>query len=182
LLRGNWKASLYFRGEFPSAKLASKFNIDRDRASQLFLAYYDCWQFDSEIQHDKYLDTTWVHYACLFVFLLKPLFAVLLVLSIISTFLGVTYQEAPSPVIGGQIGISFLIAMCLILLMVFNRLPSPQRPNPTGYWMAWRRRCEENYLEFLAGLGRQTLEHFHNALRLKLEDLKNRSQSEDKEI
>lgn len=172
LLRGDRTASRYFRGEFPSAKLANKFSIDPDRASHLFLTYYDCWQFDSEIQHDKYLETTWVHYWCLFVFLLKPLFWILLVLSASFIFVGMIYKEAPSSVIAGQITIFILIAICVVLIMGFNRLPSTQRPNPTGCWAAWRRRCGENYQEFLAGLGQQTLEDFEKVLRLKLQDLR----------
>ena len=176
LLRGDGKPSLYFRGEFPSAKLAKKLSIDPAYAGQLFLSYYDCWQFDREVQFNEYLETTRIHYWCLFVVLLKPLFYVLLLLSLLFLSVSATHQETTSSAVVGQLAISFLIAICLILLIALNRLPSARRLNPTGCWAAWRRKCEENYQEFLTALGLQTLDNFHNAMRLKLQDLKNRTQ------
>jgi hypothetical protein len=175
LLYGNSTASLYFRGEFPSNKLVTKLKVDPKYATQVFINYYDCWQFDSEPQHELYLATTKVHYNCLFVYLLKPTFYVLLFLSFLLLFLNIFYLENPLSNTAGQGIILSVFVICTILLISFNRLPSEQRATPTGCWAAWRHRCEENYMEFLAALGNKTLSDFLVETRAKLQDLKNRS-------
>ena len=175
LLYGNSKSSLYFKGEFPSKKLAEKFNIDLECATQLFMSYYDCWQYDSEPQHEFYLETTRVHYRCLFVFLLKPLISVLLFLAVLLLLLNIFYFETPKPAVVGQGIILFIMAFFVVLLISFNRLPSKRSPDPTGCWSEWRGRCLENYREFITACGEKVQSDFHKEMRDKLQDLRNRS-------
>lgn len=177
LLYGNTKSSLYFRGEFPSNKLTEKLNINPDYASQLFPSYYDCWQYDSELQHEFYLKTTYVHYKCLFVFLLKPLTIILLFLAFLFLLLNIFYLKVEPIVIVGQGLILFFLAVCATIIIYFNRLPSKRRSYPTGCWSEWRDRCMENYMEFMACLGKKSLSDFHNEMRAKHLDLNNRAKS-----
>lgn len=169
---GKSKASIYFNGELPSNKISEKFNIDPAQASKYFLSYYDCWQFDSEPQHDLYLETTRVRYACLFDYFMKRLALVLLFLGFLILLLNITYFKIPTLVIAGQGSILFIITVFMIIIFSANKLPSKQKKDPTGCWAEWRCRCEENYMEFLTALDHKTLTDFHEEMRNKLDDLK----------
>src|SRR6185312_1791265 len=55
---GRSEAAQSFQAEFPSKKIATKYGIELGTAIDYFLRYYDCWQFDSEPEHNDYLQTT----------------------------------------------------------------------------------------------------------------------------
>ncbi len=170
LLDQNWKSSRFLKGEFPSLKLAGSLKIDQSNATRVFLSYYDCWQFTNDPNYEAYRETTRVHYRCLFVVLAKPLLLVLTASSIVLIIIGAR-QDATSAAIVGQAIVAGFMLLMVVILHLFNRLPSERRKEPTGCWAAWRRKCDENYQELIGALGNEAPDKFVERMRARHDKL-----------
>jgi hypothetical protein len=179
LLKGNFTASKFFKGEFPSVKIATDLGLDPPEARQLFVDYYDTWQFDTEVHHQKYLATTRdAGFECRAIFLLSRLLYALLILGAAIIATTIARDGLGSPAAMGQLTVWGLLFAVAFVLTVVNRLPSAKNPEPTGCWAEWRRRCEENYSTFrsdLAELANDDVREFGSIVRAKLEGLKRQS-------
>jgi hypothetical protein len=170
LTTGNSKQAAFYKQQFPSRKIADQYKIDLGQARDYFLAYYDCWQFDSELEHIEYLQTTQDRFWCLFDFLARRLLLLLLVLSCL--FLGYeTIFEKVEPVALLGKGVFVLVIILLIVLfMGFNRLPSSAKP-ATGCWKAWSDQNEANYRAYVRALAKQSQEQFFASNQARLRTL-----------
>jgi hypothetical protein len=154
--------------------------VDIAEARQLFVDYYDSWQFDSEIHWDKYRDTTDTGYRCRVVFVLKPVLWTLVGISV--PFIAATLYTsgATSAAFQGKLAFWVVILVLVSLLTFLNRIPSSGRPEPTGCWAFWQRRNEENYSAFRSAVRDEAngdLMKFHQICIARLAELKARSSS-----
>jgi hypothetical protein len=176
LAHGGSRAALFYQDQFPSKKLATQFNVDRNLASNYFLKYYDCWQFDSEPEHLEYLQTTQLRFACLFDFLIKRLLIILLLLSL----LALAYEVILRPIDGARIAAEgtfvFVMAFLLVMFSRLNAVPSASSGGK-GCWKAWADQNARNYSAYLAARGAQSLPDFDKANQTRLESLIKASQS-----
>lgn len=190
LLSGNSIVAKFFKAQFPSKRLNQNFGIDSELATQYFLAYYDCWQFNSSAQHDMYLNTTYARYWCMFIFFIKRLLCILSVFSVILILHGIIYQDLDWwPDVTMQIFVFLVMTWLVVYIHLTNKLPDSANNIPaTGCWRAWERKCEENYREFVAAALEtsafnrvlkdgeiEKLQKFYESCRKKLQELRDKA-------
>jgi len=170
LLERRFKAAQYFRGEFPSAKIAASYSLELAHARQVWRDYYDTWQFRQNVNFEKYLATTSVGYQCRTVVLFR---AVLVVLGVVggAAMIGQEWRHpsslASQP--GSLLSVAYLIAGGSLFL--WHRLPRDSQ-EPTGCWLAWRIRNEENLQTFIRDLKGRDIPAFWADVTAQLAELR----------
>ncbi|HKZ78445.1 MAG TPA: hypothetical protein VJ124_09070 [Pyrinomonadaceae bacterium] len=170
LLERQSQAARFFRGEFPSVRIARTLNLEEPKARQLWRDYYDTWQFRTSVHFDRYRATTAAGYHCRAVILLEWLFLILGSVGLVV----VVWQRVSQPLaswLDAKLWLSVAYMLCGGFLLAWHRLPK-DGGEPTGCWASWTRRNEENFETFHRELNGKTVEAFWSECRERLAQLK----------
>jgi hypothetical protein len=170
LLERRFRAAQYFQGEFPSAKIAEQYNMEEAQARQLWRDYYDTWQFRKHVNFEKYLATTAAGYQCRAVVLLR---IIGLLLGVVGLGLVAIQERGDLANLPKQLAfwlsLAYLVAGAFLFL--WHRLPRDGK-EPTGCWLTWRVRNEENLETFRRDLKDRPIQYFWHETTAKLEELR----------
>jgi hypothetical protein len=167
---GSSRQARFYQDQFPSRKIAKAQNTNETTATMYFLAYYDCWQFDSEPEHVEYLQTTQLRFWCLVDFLGKRLLLLLLVLSGVAICYELIFEPVDRAALMSQGAFVFLLLICVAIFRGLNKLPSESK-SATGCWKAWSEQNDRNYLAYVQAMGKQSPSDFHIANQARLRAL-----------
>ena len=139
-------------------------------ARQVWRDYYDTWQFRQSVNFEKYLATTSVGYQCRTVVLLRT---VLVVLGVAGLAVMIAQDWRRLSVVASHAG-SLLSVAYLVgggSLFLWHRLPHDGK-EPTGCWLAWQIRNEENLQTFIRDLKGRDIPAFWAEVTAQLAELR----------
>jgi hypothetical protein len=178
LLERQNRTARFFRGQFPSIKIARTLNMEESRARQLWRDYYDTWQFRRSAYFERYRATTAAAYHCRAVTLLEWLFLILGTAGLVA----IVWRRAGQPIsswLDAKFWWSLAYVVCAGFLLVWHRIPR-NGGEPTGCWAGWARRNEENFETFCTELNNKTVDAFWSECRQQLAKLKSSSGAKPK--
>lgn len=152
LLSQHTRAAQYFRGEFPSIKIAAQFNLVSEDARKVWHDYYDTWQFTTSPHFQRYKETTRAGFVCRSVHISTYLLWILSIIGVIIVAAN-SYLKGADGFWGQYCALVILLGAAFVITAL-NRVPRGNRP-PTGCWKLWRDRCTENLAAFQSDLNGQ---------------------------